>query len=71
MVTRQQRTLQEICADILQQLHADPNLFQNIITSDETWIFQYDPQAKRQLMSGLENAVLNKNEKIHQSNIPK
>ena len=39
-----------ICADTLENIENDPNLLQNVITCDETWIFQYDPETKRQSM---------------------
>lgn len=32
------------CADT----EKDPDFFQNVITCDKTWIFQYDPETKRQ-----------------------
>jgi len=37
-----------ICADILQNSENDPNFLENVITCDESWFFQYDPQSKRQ-----------------------
>ena len=39
-----------ICADILQNIGNDPNLLENIITCDESWFFQYDPESKHQSM---------------------
>jgi len=39
-----------ICADILQNSEKDPNILENTITCDESWIFQYDPESKRQSM---------------------
>jgi len=38
------------CADTLENIENDPDFFQNVITCDETWIFQYDPETKRQSM---------------------
>ena len=35
------------CADILENIENDPDFFLNVITCDETWIFQYDPETKR------------------------
>ena len=40
------------CQDILQQLEADDKLLEKVITGDELWIFQYDPETKRQVVSG-------------------
>jgi len=37
-----------ICADILQNTENDPNILENVINSDETWFFQYNPEIKRQ-----------------------
>ena len=35
------------CADTLENIQInDPDFFQNVITCDETWIFQYDPETK-------------------------
>lgn len=39
-----------ICSDILQMINEQPNLLENVITCDDTWIFQYDPETKRQSM---------------------
>ena len=36
------------CRDILQQMEADKKLLENVITGDESWVFQYDPETKRQ-----------------------
>lgn len=40
----------ESCTDILERLNEDPHLLERVITCDETWIFQYDPETKRQSM---------------------
>ena len=36
------------CRDILQQMEADEKLLENVITGDESWVFQYDTEIKRQ-----------------------
>jgi hypothetical protein len=36
------------CQDIIAMADADKNLFNKIITGDETWCFAYDPETKRQ-----------------------
>ncbi len=33
---------QQICLNLLERLDEEPELMENIITSDEIWIFQYD-----------------------------
>ena len=38
---------QQVCSDFLERLEEDPGLMENIITCDETWIFQYDVETKR------------------------
>lgn len=40
----------EICSDILNYMNEQPDFLGNVITCDETWIFQYDPETKRQSM---------------------
>ena len=37
----------QVCQDILEQLETSPNLLKRVATGDETWIFEYDPLAKR------------------------
>lgn len=37
-----------ICRELLERLETDPNLLDRVITGDETWIFEYDPETKRQ-----------------------
>ena len=38
------------CVDTLENIENDPDFFRNVITCDETWIFQYDPETKRRSM---------------------
>ena len=37
-----------VCKDILERLETEPNLLGKVITGDESWIFEYDPETKRQ-----------------------
>ena len=37
-----------VCQDIIEHLEAEPNLLNSVITRDETWVFEYDPETKRQ-----------------------
>jgi hypothetical protein len=37
-----------VCADLLDQVKADPELMDRVITGDENWCFQYHPETKRQ-----------------------
>jgi len=38
-----------VCKELEQQARDDPNFMSNIITGDETWVYGYDPETKRQL----------------------
>ena len=37
-----------VCQNITKGLEAEPDLLNSIITGDETWVFEYDPETKRQ-----------------------
>ena len=37
-----------VCKDILEHLETEPNLLGKVITGDESWIFEYDSETKRQ-----------------------
>ena len=51
LLTPQQKGIRMyICADILQNIENDPYFLENVITYDESWFFQYDPESKRQSM---------------------
>jgi len=48
-LTEQQRDARvSFCAELLEQVEADPELMERVITGDESWFFQYDPETKRQ-----------------------
>jgi len=40
----------ELCLDLLQRNENEPDLLNSTITSDETWVFTYAPETKRQSM---------------------
>ena len=40
----------ELCLDLLQRVDTEPDLLNLIITCDETWVFTYDLETKRQSM---------------------
>jgi len=51
LLTPEQKEIRmNICADILQNIENDPNILEDVITCDESWFFQYDPESKRQSM---------------------
>ena len=37
-----------VCENMLELIGADPDFLGCIITGDESWVFQYDPETKRQ-----------------------
>ena len=37
-----------VCEDMLERIKADPDFLGRIITGNESWVFQYDPETKRQ-----------------------
>ncbi len=45
-------SIKQICADFLERLDEEPELMEDIITWDETWIFQYDFGTEWQSCSG-------------------
>ena len=49
LLTPEQKEIRmNICADILQNIENNSNILENVITCDESWFFQYDPESKRQ-----------------------
>ena len=38
----------EICQDLQERLKIEPNFLDKVITGDESWVFDYDPETKRQ-----------------------
>ena len=39
-----------VCLGLLQRIENEPDLSNSIISCDETWVFMYDPETKRQSM---------------------
>jgi len=51
LFTAEQKEIRmNICADILQNTENDPDFLENVITCDESWFFQCDPESKYQSM---------------------
>ena len=46
----QKERRKELCLDLLQRIENEPDLLNAIIICDETWVFSYDPETKRQSM---------------------
>jgi len=47
-MTTQTSTRLTIAQDLLNRVEVDPNFINNVITGDETWVFEYDPESKKQ-----------------------
>ncbi len=43
-----QKRCKQICSHFLERLDEEPELMKNIFTCDETWIFSYNVETKRQ-----------------------
>lgn len=49
LLTDDQKTRRmTVCQDVLEQLAVNGKLLESVITGDESWVFQYDPETKRQ-----------------------
>jgi len=48
LANEQKETRRNVCLDLLERIENDKIFFQHVITGDETWIFEYDPDTKRQ-----------------------
>jgi len=46
--TEQKASRWDVCLDLLDRLEREPEFFSRVITDDESWIFAYDPETKRQ-----------------------
>lgn len=40
----------ERCIDFLESIENDPHFLERVVTGDESWVFEYDPETKRQSM---------------------
>jgi len=38
----------DVCLDLLDRLEREPEFYSRVITGDESWILEYDPETKRQ-----------------------
>ncbi|GFW15117.1 HTH_48 domain-containing protein [Trichonephila clavipes] len=48
----QKQNREAVSKDLLERIQEDPHFFDNIITGDESWFFQYDPQTKIRATDG-------------------
>lgn len=44
----QQSSRVETCQEVWDLCESDPHVLDNVITGDKTWVFEYDPETKRQ-----------------------
>jgi len=59
-LTQQQRDARlSVCAD-LEQVEADPELMNRVITGEESWFFRYDSETKRQRLEWPKKARMSK-----------
>ena len=48
-LTSEQKTgRRDMCLDLLDRLEREPESFSRVITGDESWILEYEPETKRQ-----------------------
>jgi len=48
LTIEQKENRKDVYLHLLERIQSDRNFLKNVITGDETWIFEYDPETKRQ-----------------------
>jgi len=48
LTIEQKENRKDVCLHLLERIQSDRNFLKNGITGDETWIFEYEPETKRQ-----------------------
>jgi len=48
LTNEQKENQRNVCLDLIERIENDKNFFKHVITSDEMWIFKYDPDTKQQ-----------------------
>ena len=48
LTLEQKDNRKDVCLHLLERIQSDSNFLKNVITGDESWIFEYDPETKRQ-----------------------
>jgi len=48
ITNEQKENRRNVCLDLLERIENDKKFFKHVITGDETWTFEYDPDTKRQ-----------------------
>ncbi|UYV68153.1 hypothetical protein LAZ67_5003210 [Cordylochernes scorpioides] len=55
ILTEEQKEVRmDVCKNMVEMTRTDPEWMQKIITGDETWVYQYDPETKRQSSQWIE-----------------
>ena len=49
LTTEQKANRRGVCLDLLDRHEREPEFLSRIITGDESWILEYDPETKRQI----------------------
>jgi len=49
LTTEQKANCRDVCLDLLDCLEREPEFFSRVITGDESWILEYDPETERQI----------------------
>ena len=52
LMTEQKANRRDVCLDLLDRLEREPEFFSRVIAGNESWILEYDPETKRQIVSG-------------------
>jgi len=47
LMTEQKVNQRDVCLDLLDHLKREPEFFSRVITGDESWILEYNPETKR------------------------
>jgi len=48
LTTEQKANWRDVCLDLLDHLEREPEFFSSVITGDESWILEHDPETKHQ-----------------------
>ncbi|UYV71772.1 hypothetical protein LAZ67_9000327 [Cordylochernes scorpioides] len=54
LTNEQKEPRKETCKNMVEMFNSDPHWLKNVITREETWVYGYNPEAKRQSNQGLE-----------------
>ena len=49
LTIEQKDNRKDVCLHLLERIQSDRNFLKNMITGDETWIFEYDPETKEKV----------------------